>query len=338
MMNSVGSIRLAHVLLAALTVAVLSTPQTLQAQQNWQATVGAQSSDKARQALAFLPNELWIHAGDTITWTAKADDIHTVTFLTATQIVPSFQAGCPGYSPSGSTFDGSACVSTPPLARGQTFAILFPKAGNYKVECLVHNAMTGTIHVLDASAPLPHGQDFYNDQAAAQARLLFSESQPEMRMSHGDEDSVRVYSGNKQVIAGVGELSATAGGTQLASLVRFLNGTIQIHEGDTVEWSNMDPQEPHTITFGTEPGNTFLPSSNVTVDADGARHATLNFIGDSVHSGFIDATPQDVAGSPFEQPLHVTRFRVTFKAAGTFPYICALHDNLGMVGKVIVLP
>src|SRR6185437_322074 len=115
MMNSVGSIRLAHVLLAALTLAVLSTPQTSQAQQNWQATVGAQTSDRAHQALAFLPNELWIHAGDTITWTAKADDIHTVTFLTATQTVPDFQTGCPGYSPSGSSFDGSACISAPPL-------------------------------------------------------------------------------------------------------------------------------------------------------------------------------------------------------------------------------
>ena len=35
----------------------------------WKATVGAQSHDKGRQALAFLPNELWIHAGDSIAWT-----------------------------------------------------------------------------------------------------------------------------------------------------------------------------------------------------------------------------------------------------------------------------
>src|SRR6516165_4095547 len=35
----------------------------------WFATVGAQSSDEGRQALAFLPNEIWIHAGDSIKWT-----------------------------------------------------------------------------------------------------------------------------------------------------------------------------------------------------------------------------------------------------------------------------
>jgi plastocyanin len=29
-------------------------------------------------------------------------------------------------------------------------------------------------------------------------------------------------------------------------------------------------------------------------------------------------------------------FTVTFKKAGTFPYICALHDEMGMVGTVKV--
>jgi len=34
--------------------------------------------------------------------------------------------------------------------------------------------------------------------------------------------------------------------------------------------------------------------------------------------------------------LDFTRFRVTFTAPGTFNYICALHDDLGMKGTVIV--
>ena len=32
------------------------------------------------------------------------------------------------------------------------------------------------------------------------------------------------------------------------------------------------------------------------------------------------------------------RFKVTFRHAGMFPYICALHDDLGMKGKVVVVP
>jgi plastocyanin len=47
----------------------------------WEATAGAESSDKGIQALAFLPNGLWIHVGDSITWTFPTPEIHTVTFL-----------------------------------------------------------------------------------------------------------------------------------------------------------------------------------------------------------------------------------------------------------------
>jgi plastocyanin len=113
-----------------------------------------------------------------------------------------------------------------------------------------------------------------------------------------------------------------------------------VHVNETVEWTNSDPVTPHTITFGKEPDIAFFPSANVAVDADGARHAVINLINsptDSVNSGFIVAAPQE---RPFlaQSPLGVTRFRITFKDAGTFPYICALHDGLGMKGKVIVLP
>src|SRR5215470_20257702 len=48
---------------------------------NWQVQVGADAGDKAYQALAFLPNEIWIHAGDSITWTFPTSEVHTVTFL-----------------------------------------------------------------------------------------------------------------------------------------------------------------------------------------------------------------------------------------------------------------
>ena len=44
-----------------LLAVVLSCGPQLRAQRT--AVVGAQSSHQARQALAFLPNEMWIHAG-----------------------------------------------------------------------------------------------------------------------------------------------------------------------------------------------------------------------------------------------------------------------------------
>src|SRR5467141_3475945 len=50
-----------------LLAAILIVPQAVRALE-CHATVGAESGDKGRQALAFLPNEIRIHAGDSITW------------------------------------------------------------------------------------------------------------------------------------------------------------------------------------------------------------------------------------------------------------------------------
>ena len=54
----------------------------------WQLQAGAESRDRGRQALAFLPNEIWIHAGDSIRWTFPTHERHTLTFLKPGQIRP----------------------------------------------------------------------------------------------------------------------------------------------------------------------------------------------------------------------------------------------------------
>src|SRR6516165_994417 len=84
---------------------VLSLAYAVQAQQNWNGAVGGQSKDMAKQAVAFLPDEFWIHAGDNITWTFASGDIHSVTFPTVGQAYPfDFTHGCPPITPSGSPF------------------------------------------------------------------------------------------------------------------------------------------------------------------------------------------------------------------------------------------
>jgi plastocyanin len=324
----------------SVALATLTIPQTVLAQQVWRAIAGAQSKDMGKQAIAFLPNELWIHAGDSITWTSASGDIHTVSFLIAGQALTDFTVGCPGYSPSGASFDGSTCVTGPPLVAGQGFTVKFPVAGNYKLICLVHTHMTGVIHVLAGSAALPHDQSFYDDQAANQQHSLLTDADNE-KQHQGHEHmndmlAARVLPRNG-VAAGIGEMASTAAGFQSLSIVRFLHGTIEVHVGDTVEWSVLDPAMPHTVTFGVEPANPGPPSGNVTFDADGGRHATITGPGQNVHSGIIGAVPQNQIGVP-QSPPDIPVFRVTFKQPGTYNYKCELHDNLGMVGKVIVRP
>jgi plastocyanin len=300
------------------------------AQTVWSATVGAETTSKGGQALAFLPNEIWIRAGDSITWTFNTDEIHTVTFLTPDQVRPALGDGCPGFSSNPATYDGSTCVTTPPMTTGSTFTVMFPKVGNYKLVCLVHESMTGSIHVLAKSAKLPHDQAFYNQQAVQQQHTLLSEVQ---------SLSTKGLKCNscQDVAAGAGAIRVTSGGAQSISFLRFSNDNITIHAGQTVEWSNLDPRTPHTVTFGPPPEDIVDPSSDVTVDRDGARHAIISSTTDSTHSGFIAAAPEDRVGLP-QAPLGVTRFRVTFPNAGTFPYMCVLHGDLGMAGEVVVSP
>jgi plastocyanin len=316
------------VALAFVWASVLLIP-TFAPAQDWRVQVGAQSKDKALQVIAFLPNEIWIHAGDSIAFKVATDEPHTVTFLTANQVVPPFSVGCPGSTPNGAPEDGSNCVNSGTLTNGQSYSVTFPEPGDYKLICLYHQNHTAVIHVLDLSAQLPHEQAFYSAQAADMQRNLLSSADNMM-----DHD---MRSSRPDVTAGTGSILATGGGSNTLSIVRFMHPDKIVHVRETVEWTNDDPITPHTITFGVEPANPMPPSTNVTMDPDGALHATVSSPKDNVHSGFIAAAPQNQIGLP-QPPLSITRFRVTFTRPGIFEYKCVLHDNLGMVGRVIVLP
>src|SRR5262245_58049649 len=195
----------------ALILAMLAIPQLAQAQ--WRATVGAQSGDLAKQAVAFLPNEMWIHAGDSITWTFDSAEPHTVSFLKAGQVRPPDQVGCPGFSPDGfATFDGSTCVTTGRLKERQTFTVTFPTVNNFKLVCLIHRNMTATVHVLGLSEPLPHDQTFYDREAQQEQEKLLSAI---------DLGSHEGQAAENQVHAGTGMIAATPGGSENVVVMRF---------------------------------------------------------------------------------------------------------------------
>lgn len=334
--------------------------QAVQAQspKSWQALAGAESPDHAIQVIAFLPNEMWIHAGDSITWSFPTPEPHSATFLTPGLVRPPFTVGCPSTNttPDPSSFDNSSCVNSGRITMvGTTYTVTFPKPGNYRLVCLVHVNMTGTIHVLDASLPLPHDQAFYDAQGARQARALLTDRDGTPRRvreeARDGSDEAVLHAHHHMVIAATGEAVSTPGGINSVTVMRFMQPSITIHAGETVEWDSLDVSG-HTITFGTEPPNVTPqtpPSTNVFADADGARHAIIYSTSDNVHSGFIAQAGHERIGiaqaapptaPPVPPPLPagpVTRFRVTFMNPGVYPYICAFHDQLGMKGEVIVL-
>jgi plastocyanin len=306
-----------------LSIVIVAAPLALRAQ--WFANVGAESPDEAKQADAFLPNEIWIHVGDNITWTfVPVNEIHTVTFLLPGQVRPSFGA-CT--APSGSSFDGTtSCVSSAPLLNGAKYTVTFPTAGNYKVVCLVHANMNGAVHVLPASISLPHTQSFYDTQARDQARDLINDADGPVEEAHD-------FGPGPNAVVMHGEIGATAGGRQYLSILRFLPGKIVIHVGDSVEWTNTDPTEPHTVTFGPP---SFGPV-NVTTGADGSLQSTISSTSAAVSSGILKAALEDRTGLA-QSPLGTTRIRVTFTQPGTYQYFCSIHAVTGMKGTVQVVP
>jgi plastocyanin len=333
---------------ARIAIVTAGAAATVQGTQ-WQSIAGAESPDRGSEALAFMPNEFWVHPGDSIRWVFPTHERHTLTFLTPGQTRPAafgptfgVVIGCPGVTPDGSSFDGSSCVTsdvlmlpeddTQPPAPAPTYTVSFPSTGNFKFVCLVHNDMTGVVHVVDLSTPLPYDQSFYNQEAQGEQAYLLSEA--------ADLQRRRIPSGpqSNSTAAGVGQIVTITGtGSQTASLMRFVPDTIVVRVGDTVEWANLDPSINHTVTFGTEPADPRPVSSNVTVTSDGARQATISSVTQSVNSGFLTATPQDRPNLAQASP-NITRFRVTFTVPGVFNYICAVHDQLGMEGRVLVHP
>ena len=337
------------VLLVALMVPASALADT------WQLQVGAETSDRANQAIAFLPNEVWIHTGDSIRWMFPTHERHTLTFLKPGQTRPpgfgpifGIPVGCPGLTPDGSSFDGSVCVTTGILLQDENsatatsapnYSVTFPAAGNFKFVCLLHADMTGVVHVVNLSEPLPRDQDFYDRQARREQRRLVAHA-PRIEDQETPEDDQRAPGDalSSEVAAGIGKVVTTTGaGSQTVSLMRFLRQMIVVRVGDTVEWTSLDPSINHTVTFGTEPADPRPASANVTPTLDGARQAVIRSVSDNVNSGFLSPAPQDRAGLAQSNP-GVTRFRVTFMSPGTFNYICAVHDQLGMKGTVFVHP
>jgi plastocyanin len=369
-----------------LAAALVFLPQAAKAQASWNVSLGAQSSDASNQAMAFLPNEIWIDAGDSVTWTSQTGEAHTVSFLiqpeasavpgsfpTTAVTRPNFQFtgpgstfGCAGGNqggtpttppgipalPPGSTSSisyagGTQCVNSGlvcvdslqpngspdddcPLS---SYTVTFQNAGDYKLVCLIHTDMTGVVHVLPPATPYPHDQTFYSSQASSQAQALLQDNDPTPLLPA------------REVIM-TGEESATGGGKQYVALMRFLPQTVTVNVGDTLEWTNLSADEPHTVTFlppgGVEPPAPAIPGGTPDPHFSSVDGTIPNGVGCGVagatcfSSGLIGPASQDQLGLP-QTPSGFTRARITFTSAGVYNYYCIIHDELGMSGKVIVL-
>jgi len=301
------------------------SPSSARAATVWQDTVGAQTPDKGIQALAYLPNDLWIDAGDSIAWKWGSDEPHTVSLGPTDGVSFQTPETCNGAASSTHqcTWNGSGLVTSGALEDGATFTVTFPTAGTFTYKCLLHSNMTGTAHVQAAGAAYPHDQRFYDRQGTEQTQNLIQRGQ---RILERERDAVE---DTRDIIVGnVEPVITTSGGSQSILIPRFVNGDLHIRVGQTLTWTAPDTLAPHTVTFGVEPSNVF---------------AAVNLTGPGESTTLSTPYPQLMQGPTVsagvigDNNAHGTTFKATFTTAGTYKYYCAIHDELGMVGTIQVL-
>jgi plastocyanin len=280
----------------------------------WRAVVGIESENHAIQGMAFLPGELWVDVGDTVVWTVTSGDIHTVTFLPPGQTLPPFNPADPLQAlPQGShVYDGVSYYNSgllsafPGLAvpGGQHYRLIFGTTGDFTAHSLVHPSMTARIHVRPVGTPYPFSQHDYEHQIDRETTTILREGRKLV-------DQAEDRSNNHHVTLGMGD--------GLASVMRYFPQRIVIHVGESITFTNRDVMEPHTVTFGPTPSSGDFAPYGDSKAFDGRT---------PLNSGFIGTNPAWFG----------TTFGVTFVKAGTHAFRCDLHDYLGMVTTIVVLP
>jgi plastocyanin len=310
-----------------------------------------QPGHPAQEITAFYPARVVVNAGDDIRFTPLGG--HTVTFNPVRPPgVPTFAYADPAFGGFGGDTlhlgnrPGGAPLSSGDISflpNGYTLHIASDAAGSsrtsareaegesgttYQYFCMFHRNMTGWITVLPAGAepPSTNARNQEIAQLAIKADIALGQHIFK-RAQKNVEDN--------QVAAGLGASSVQDAGA--ISVLRFGPETIEINTGDSVTFVNKDINAPHTVTFGTEIPNPFAPGFTP------YGGTTISSPSDQVNSGFLvsqELVDYINVGSLIQGvfPGFVITRQVTFKftKSGVFPYFCALHDTLGMVGTVIV--
>jgi plastocyanin len=308
----------------ALTLAALATagPGAAAQHKTWIVTAGAeapvQNAKKGIQVAEYLPSQIWIDAGDSVVWKVPTGEPHTITFLAKGRKAPVFNPADPMVSQrqGGSVYAGKGYFNSGvmpassiggPKNAPTTYRLTFAKPGDYDYICLLHGEMVGTVHVLPAGTPPPFTQADYRRQGARQAKALIGRGMMLERVA-------------LQVAKARGHLVVAGTGDGKIEDQDYFPARLTIRKGESVTFLNLDPEAPHTVTFGAEPkqpGATQKPYGNPAAYAGGP-----------LNSGYFGVEP------PWSGPTWAVRFT----KPGTYHYYCTLHDDNGMKGVVVVKP
>jgi plastocyanin len=320
------------VALGLIASAILAPASAASAAQTLNLSAGAESVGGDVQLNEFAPNQVTINVGDTITWRLDSTEFHNVTFPGGGPPPDFIQAGADGvfinpasaFPSGGPNFDGTALAGSGLLNKGDTYSLTFTKAGDYNYLCTIHAGMTGTVKVASGQADT---QATVDTRRTAQVNgELATKAIPAIMANRGELATPTATIG---VAAGVQNGPADS--------LRFLPERVTIHQGDSVSWIWRTHETPHTVTFlaGQPAPDVVIPEPQ----GSGPPRLKLNPAVLAPAGSAIDWNGGTLLHSGFQQPMPgrpAPEFGVHFSTAGTYDYVCLLHE--GMRGTVVVLP
>ncbi|MBZ0298308.1 MAG: hypothetical protein K8J31_01130 [Anaerolineae bacterium] len=284
--------------------------------------------------LAFGPQSLQVHRGDTVTWVI--DSFHNIHFeksLSELVIAPEVDGKpLPQFNPaiafptieSGGVFTGgdvNSGVGLDPTNPLLTFSLVIDvEPGVYGYMCDVHPGMVGNITVVDDSTAIPSPDEVQAIGAGQLASTRGNGLQTAMEASM-----------QPPVVGDDGALAVSAGvqsGT--AAVLAFFPATAVIEAGESVTWTIPEnSMEPHTVTSpALPPGSEFniIPQEAgppILALAEAAFPSLEN--GASISAGGAFNTGFMFPGQSYT---------LKFTEPGVYSYVCFIHA--GMQGTVVV--
>ncbi|WP_274363193.1 plastocyanin/azurin family copper-binding protein [Paenibacillus thermotolerans] len=287
------------------------------ASQTWKVAVGKETDSTSIDAM--LPRVTYVHEGDKVEFTNGAKITpHTVTFLGETKkpLLPTDPAHAVPSADSGVSWDGKALLNSGILLPGQKYEVVFPKSGVYSFYCVLHPMMTGTIVVIPKGQPIPD-----KIAQAADAKWQENELLLQAQLLDGSNASA-TYTKNND-----GSLTYSIGmGSAHSTLSHNKNmpDLVVVSAGDSVEWMNMSPYEPHFVTFNKPADLNFFTEKGEFNPAFLAPSGKTAFDG----TGFTNSGIM----------MPGTKYSLKFTKPGTYKYECYLHSGSKMTGTIVVVP
>lgn len=352
--------------LSVLVVCVSFVTATPAGAATWQAWLGGPNQPpsgaaKGAELNQFFPRAITVHAGDKMRYSTLS--FHTVTYLGGANAGPPIMpdpsgakyAGIKDASNSSFWFEGLpkfiynpqvfGPVGTPAVQPGGihssgvvaasdagpgTTTLSFPKAGRYKLVCLLHPGMTQTVIVKRKKAKV-------DTKVAVRTRIA---KESTAAWARSNAAALTVVPPNT-VLEGADNGQTT--------LLAFLPATLTVKVGTTVNLVNRAPTEIHNVAFG--PQDWILPFMAATDLLPLGPPGTPNqaspvliygseppgrylYDGSNHGNGFLaTGLTDDQPGDPPNGLPQTTS--VTFTKPGTYHYFCLIHGP-DMSGDIVV--